>query len=150
LRRRLPAARLIAVVEQPQTNVASCDALLQLPLHAPEVTAVLTRLLTDFRGHQFQHGPILLDMDMRTVVTPKGQYHMTPKQAQLLYFFLVNHNQVLSRRDIMQRVWDTSFLEDTRTLDVHIRWLRERIELNPSEPSYLVTVRGRGYRLSLD
>jgi two-component system phosphate regulon response regulator PhoB len=89
-------------------------------------------------------------MDMRTVVTPKGQYHMTPKQAQLLYYFLVNHNQVLSRRDIMQQVWDTSFLEDTRTLDVHIRWLRERIELNPSEPSYLVTVRGRGYRLSLE
>lgn len=126
-----PAARLIAVVESTLSDVTSCDALLHLPFHAAEVTTVLTQLLTDFRGHQFQRGPIHLDMDTRTVVTPKGQYHMTPKQAQLLNYFLANHNQVLSRRDIMQQVWDTNYLADTRTLDVHIRWLRERIELNP-------------------
>ena len=60
-----------------------------------------------------------------------------------------HHNQVLSRGELMQHVWDTNYLEDTRTLDVHIRWLRERIEDDPSEPRLLTTVRGRGYRLRL-
>ncbi len=150
LRHRLPAARLISVGSHSPADVAPCDAFLQLPFHSAEVRALLTRLLDGYKGHQFQQGPIHLDLDTRSVVTPKGQYHMTPKQAQLLHYFLINYNQVLSRREIMQQVWDTNFLEDTRTLDVHIRWLRERIELDPSEPQYLVTVRGRGYRLSLE
>ena len=150
LRHRLPAARLISVGRHSPADVAPCDAFLKLPIHGVEVSALLTRLLDGYQGHQFQQGPIRLDLDTRSVVTPKGQYHMTPKQAQLLHYFLRNHNQVLSRQEIMQQVWDTSFLEDTRTLDVHIRWLRERIELDPSEPRYLVTVRGQGYRLSLE
>ena len=49
----------------------------------------------------------------------------------------------------MQLIWETSYLEDTRTLDVHVRWLRERIEPDPSSPIYLQTVRGVGYRLSI-
>ncbi|RIK33875.1 MAG: DNA-binding response regulator, partial [Chloroflexi bacterium] len=55
----------------------------------------------------------------------------------------------VSRSEIMQAIWETSYMEDTRTLDVHIRWLRERIEPDPSNPVYLVTVRGQGYRLNV-
>jgi two-component system phosphate regulon response regulator PhoB len=54
--------------------------------------------------------------------------------------------EILPRKFLMQQVWDTSYMGDTRTLDVHIRWLRERIEFDPSNPEYLVTVRGKGYR----
>ena len=60
---------------------------------------------------------------------------------------MLNHGSVVSRKAIMESIWETSYLEDTRTLDVHVRWLRERIEPDPSNPSYLKTVRGVGYRL---
>jgi DNA-binding response OmpR family regulator len=62
---------------------------------------------------------------------------------------MMHHGIVVKRSKIMQAIWETSYLEDTRTLDVHIRWLRERIEPDPSNPVYLKTVRGVGYRLSL-
>jgi DNA-binding response OmpR family regulator len=55
--------------------------------------------------------------------------------------------QVVSRRTLMKEIWNTDYLGDTRTLDVHMRWLREKIEDDPNEPRLLVTVRGEGYRL---
>jgi DNA-binding response OmpR family regulator len=55
-------------------------------------------------------------------------------------------DDVLDRGTIMQEVWETNFLGDTRTLDVHIRWLREKLEKDPSHPQHIVTVRGVGYR----
>jgi DNA-binding response OmpR family regulator len=74
---------------------------------------------------------------------------MTPKQCALLELLMSHHNQILARSDIMAAIWNTSYLDDTRTLDVHIRWLRECIEPNPSKPIYLITERGVGYRLCL-
>jgi two-component system phosphate regulon response regulator PhoB len=67
-----------------------------------------------------------------------------------LYLLTSHPNQVLSRKTIMQEVWETDYLGDTRTLDVHIRWLREKIEDNPSRPQRLITIRGTGYRFILD
>ena len=58
-------------------------------------------------------------------------------------------NEVLSRRYLMKHGWNTDYLGDTRTLDVHIRWVREAIEDNPSKPRYVRTVRGVGYRFVL-
>ena len=56
-------------------------------------------------------------------------------------------NQVISRRELMEHIWKTGYLGDTRTLDVHVRWLREKIELDPDRPEILVTKRGVGYVL---
>jgi DNA-binding response OmpR family regulator len=75
---------------------------------------------------------------------------MTPKQCALLQMLMLHHGRVVHRAEIMESIWETSFLDDTRTLDVHVRWLRERIEPEPSTPVYLVTVRGVGYRLNLE
>ncbi len=58
-------------------------------------------------------------------------------------------NQLLTRRELMLAVWQTDFVGDTRTLDVHIRWVRECIETNPSHPQLLKTVRGQGYVLKI-
>ena len=61
---------------------------------------------------------------------------------------LIRHaNQVVSRRELMEQIWKTEYLGDTRTLDVHVRWLRERIEPVPKSPEILKTVRGVGYQL---
>jgi DNA-binding response OmpR family regulator len=70
---------------------------------------------------------------------------LTPKQAQLLEEFVRYPNQVVSRRQLMQNVWRTDYIGDTRTLDVHIRWVREIIEEDPAQPKLLRTVRGKGY-----
>ncbi|MCK6630471.1 MAG: response regulator transcription factor [Anaerolineae bacterium] len=77
-------------------------------------------------------------------------YNLTPKEFKLLYLLVSNHDQVLSRKTIMQEVWETDYLGDTRTLDVHIRWIREKIEDNPSRPQRLITIRGTGYRFILN
>ena len=72
---------------------------------------------------------------------------LTPKQAMLLQVFMEHAGQTMTRKDLMATVWNTDYMGDTRTLDVHVRWLREKIEDEPSHPRYLRTVRGIGYRL---
>jgi DNA-binding response OmpR family regulator len=74
---------------------------------------------------------------------------LTPKLALLLETFIRHPNELLTRRQLMQSVWQTDFVGDTRTLDVHIRWVRECIEDDPSKPQLLKTIRGQGYLLSI-
>ena len=74
---------------------------------------------------------------------------MTPKLVQLVETFFRHPDETLDRKMLMERVWNTSYLGDTRTLDVHVRWIRRAIEANPSKPRYLKTVRGVGYRLEV-
>jgi two-component system OmpR family response regulator len=69
-----------------------------------------------------------------------------PKEFALLLFLAQHHRQVLSRPFLLERVWGWDFGGGTRTVDVHIHWLREKIEADPSNPIRLVTVRGSGYR----
>jgi len=65
----------------------------------------------------------------------------------LAELFLKYPNTVIARKTLIQQVWNTEYMGDTRTLDVHIRWLREAVEENPSRPRIITTVRGVGYRL---
>jgi DNA-binding response OmpR family regulator len=149
LHERMPSVKIVAIGTRKPAIIAHLDGFLCLPLDEPQVTSVLAPLLNGYRSSLLQVGPLRLNVDLRIVVTPKGQYHMTPKTTALLHFLMTHPDQVLSRSELMQHVWDTDFLEDTRTLDVHIRWLRERIEDDPSDPRLLTTVRGHGYRLRL-
>ena len=149
VRYRLPTAVIFAVSVQPPPARTVFDGVLQLPLQMQEVQAAINSARDEFAGHVIQRGPIRLNVATRTVFAPNGQRHMTPKQCALLQFFLARANQVISRKDIMENIWETDYLEDTRTLDVHIRWLRECIEPDPSNPVYLLTERGKGYHLRL-
>jgi DNA-binding response OmpR family regulator len=147
LRDRAHSIKIVAAgLTQPVTSPA-VDAVLCDPIDALQIAQVFTKLLAGYRTGILQVGFLSLDVDTCTLLTPKGQYHMTPKATALLQYMMTHHGQVLSRRELMENVWNTTFLGDTRTLDVHIRWLRERIEADPSEPKYLATERGRGYRL---
>jgi DNA-binding response OmpR family regulator len=78
-----------------------------------------------------------------------GQIKLTPKECRLLGALMSNGGKVLSREDLMREVWDTDYMGDTRTLDVHIRYLRRKIEKDPSDPSRIITIRGVGYRLEV-
>lgn len=147
VRSRLPKMALVAVGKTPPSPAVAWSGYLPLPLHAEEVLSLLAEMGQSNGDHILQHGPIRLNVATRTVFSINGQHHMTPKQCALLHLLMTRPGTVVSRSEIMRAIWETSYMEDTRTLDVHIRWLRERIEPDPSNPIYLVTVRGQGYRL---
>lgn len=95
-------------------------------------------------------GPIILYRSKSSVeVVGRGEQRLTPKLVQLLEEFLRHPEEVISRRQLMQDVWKTDYIGDTRTLDVHIRWVRECIEDDPAYPRLLRTVRGKGYIFKL-
>ena len=147
IRYRAPNMTICSVRRPHAEGAAIFDAVLDLPLVREQLQALLAGVRGQTAGHILQAGPIRLNVAMRTVYSLNGQHHMTPKQCALLQMLMQNHDRVVSRSEIMAAVWETTYMADTRTLDVHIRWLRECIELDPSEPVYLQTVRGKGYRL---
>ena len=92
-------------------------------------------------------GPVRMDVE-RHVVTVNGEETRLPlKEFELLEMFLRNPGRVLTRGQLIDRVWGTDYVGDTKTLDVHVKRLRAKIEPDPSAPTYLVTVRGLGYKL---
>jgi DNA-binding response OmpR family regulator len=91
-------------------------------------------------------GSLTLDLARREIQLDGQPLMVKPKEYDLLLFLARHRGQVLSRELILERVWGWDFSGGSRTVDVHIRWLREKIESNPAEPTRIVTVRGAGYR----
>lgn len=95
--------------------------------------------------HQYE------DLEMNLTehkVTVRGkQVELSPKEFKILAMLMSAPNKVFSREELLEQVWGLDFYGDTKTVDVHIRWLREKIEKDPSNPQFVQTVRGFGYRL---
>lgn len=91
-------------------------------------------------------GDLVVDLSRHEVTRAGVKLDLKPKEFELLVFLMRHRGMVLSRELILERVWGWDFVGNTRTVDVHIRWLREKIERNPAEPERIVTVRGIGYR----
>ena len=94
-------------------------------------------------------GDIRLELDSRQVFRNGELLPLRYKEFELLSLLLSRAGDVVTRAELFDKVWGTDWLGDTRTLDVHIRWLREKIEADPSQPRYIQTVRGVGYRLAV-
>jgi two-component system, OmpR family, response regulator len=92
-------------------------------------------------------GDIEINVARHRVEKGKTSLDLTLKEFDLLVFLITNKGLVFSRDQLLEKVWGYDFAGDTRTVDVHIRWLREKVEDNPNEPKLLLTVRGMGYRL---
>jgi len=92
---------------------------------------------------------LTLDLGNSRVTGDNGVHHLTPMQCRLLKTFMTYPGKVLSRKLLMRKVWDTDYAGDTRTLEVHICWLRKKIEKDTRHPQYIKTVRGTGYRLEV-
>lgn len=97
-------------------------------------------------SEKIQFNNLILDITRREVSIDENILSLKPKEYELLLFLAQHRGQVLTREFILQRVWDWGFTGGSRTVDVHIRWLREKIEINPENPARIVTVRGAGYR----
>jgi two-component system, OmpR family, response regulator RegX3 len=91
-------------------------------------------------------GSVRMDTERHTVTVDGKETPMPLKEFELLEFLLRNTGRVLTRGQLIDRVWGSDYFGDTKTLDVHIKRIRSRIESAPSEPAMLVTVRGLGYR----
>jgi DNA-binding response OmpR family regulator len=87
-----------------------------------------------------------IDMTRREIKVNDEVVAFKPKEYELLTFLAQHQGQVLSREFILERVWGWDFIGDSRTVDVHVRWLREKIESDPANPRRIITVRGAGYR----
>jgi two-component system response regulator RegX3 len=94
-------------------------------------------------------GPVRMDVE-RHIVTVEGEPVSLPlKEFELLEMLLRNAGRVLTRGQLIDRVWGADYVGDTKTLDVHVKRLRAKIEADPASPKYLVTVRGLGYKLEV-
>jgi len=97
-------------------------------------------------GEDLHYGNMIIDLSRREVSIDDHVISFKPKEYDLLVFFAKHKGQVLTRELILERVWGWDFSGGSRTVDVHIRWLREKIEEEPANPERIVTVRGAGYR----
>jgi two-component system, OmpR family, response regulator RegX3 len=91
-------------------------------------------------------GPVRMDVERHVVTVDGGQVSMPLKEFDLLELLLRNAGRVLTRGQLIDRVWGSDYVGDTKTLDVHVKRLRAKIEPDPGRPKYLVTVRGLGYK----
>lgn len=131
---------------------AEADVYLEHPFTARKLINRVRALLPadDTQDEVVRYGPLTIFLSKPSVdMDGKGEKRLTPKLMQLLNEFIRHPNEVVSRRQLMLNVWKTEYVGDTRTLDVHIRWVRELIEDNPAKPKYLRTVRGKGYVLKI-
>ncbi len=94
-------------------------------------------------------GPVRMDVDRHVVHVRNVEVRLPLKEFELLEMFLRNSGRVLTRGQLIDRVWGADYVGDTKTLDVHVKRLRAKIEEDPSNPTMLVTVRGLGYKFEL-
>ncbi|MDX2241861.1 MAG: response regulator transcription factor [Leptolyngbyaceae cyanobacterium bins.302] len=129
------------------------DDYLTKPFGMRELVARCRALLR--RHYQFQIEPdqpllkfqdiTLFPQECRVIVRGE-EVNFSPKEFKILELFMSYPRRVWSREQLLERIWGPDFIGDSKTVDVHIRWLREKLEIDPSNPEYLVTVRGFGYR----
>ncbi|MFM6199273.1 MAG: winged helix-turn-helix domain-containing protein, partial [Dolichospermum sp.] len=93
-----------------------------------------------------RHKDITLNSCECRVMVRGEEVNLSPKEFRLLELFMNYTRRVWSREQLLDQVWGPDFIGDSKTVDVHIRWLREKLEIDPSHPECIVTVRGFGYR----
>ena len=125
---------------------SEADVVLALPFTSRKLINRIERFsVPPVESSLLESGPFSLNLEQQTLTTPWNEKKLTPKLVTLMELFMQSRDQILGRKEIMQKVWDTDYIGDTRTLDVHIRWLRKVVEPNPRKPQYITTVRGKGY-----
>lgn len=92
-----------------------------------------------------EYDGIKLDLIQNKAFVKEKEVFLTPREFQILKMLMINRKKVVKREDLIASIWGDSFIEDTKTLDVHIRRLREKIETNPDQPKYIHTQWGVGY-----
>ena len=101
---------------------------------------------TQKQQEKLKFGNLIINITRREATLDDEPLALKPQEYDLLVFFAEHKGQMLSRGFVLERVWGWDFIGDSRTVDVHVRWLRQKIEDDPGKPKRIVTVRGGGYR----
>lgn len=146
-RNRLPEIPIILIVTEDEP--IDCADMVDVILHLPFTVQKLVNRLRTFEKTRKQEllveGDLQLNLKTRMVSYGQKSTYLTPRLCHLLQVMLETPGATINREDLFRRVWDTNYTEDTRTLDVHISWLRQAIEEDPKNPKVIKTVRGVGY-----
>lgn len=114
------------------------------------VKALLRRSALTHRGtqpkEQFQSGGLVVNHEAREVTLQGTPVILSRKEYELLHMLITHPNQVFTREQLLEQIWGYDYFGETRTVDVHIRSLRKKLEKNPEQPEYIRTVRGIGYK----
>lgn len=150
LREAFPDRYLIHLYPKKKAKADSvADALLCAPISPRTLLSTIALLVTNYEQSLLRCGDFALDLDRRILIVGDDETALTPKQSALIETFLRHPNQTLERKWLMQRIWNTDYTGDTRTLNVHIRFVREVLEKDASNPQFIKTVRGVGYRFEV-
>lgn len=122
------------------------------PFHPDELAARMEVLLRRYGqgiGREVRLGHITVKIDSQSAVDNRNgeEIPLTAKQLQILLYFLKNPNRIVTKEQIYEAVWGEPFMDGDKTVMVHIRYLREKIELDPGDPAIIETIRGIGYRV---
>ena len=130
-------------------NPESINTVLVLPFTSRKLVNRIEPLLPGDEDRMIKAGQILLDPARNQVRCHGKKSTLTPRLVRLLSTLIESKGEVVEREDLFREVWLTNYTGDTRTLDVHISWLRQAIEKDPRNPQILKTIRGVGYRLDV-
>jgi DNA-binding response OmpR family regulator len=141
----------ILLILDPDREIEKVDAdvVLILPFTVQKLSNRIRNLLPGDSKNSIHAGPIRLDVERRIVICQKRKTRLTPRLMRLLRILMEHRGEAIERRSLFSQVWETNYTDDTRTLDVHVSWLRRAIEEDPIHPTLLKTVRGVGYRLDV-
>jgi DNA-binding response OmpR family regulator len=138
---------LIVSPEHTVSGITTANAVLELPFTSRKLLNRITPLLPGDGKNILHVGFIRLDLELKRVRCKGREARLTPRMTHLLQVLLLHAGEAVERQRLFSEVWETQYTGDTRTLDVHVSWLREAIEENPRKPQFLKTIRGVGYRL---
>ena len=149
LRAASPSTPIILITETDKSisGESSVNVVLELPFTLRKLLNRMTPFLPREEASILLAGPIRLDLKARHVSCNGRETRLTPRLLALLKMLMEHRGEVVERETLFRSVWDTAYTGDTRTLDVHISWLRQAIEEDPRNPYLIKTVRGVGYRL---
>jgi len=143
-RSSLELPRLV-VYESGPIPAVRAHAYLEQPVTPRRLSNRVKKALGTQVGRFVRGGDVCVDLLRRNVKCANGVAHLTPKETALLAHLMRHPGRVVSRVEIMHEVWETDYTGDMRTVEVHIRWLRRKIEPDPKHPRRIVTVRRHGY-----
>jgi DNA-binding response OmpR family regulator len=150
LREKDPKLPIVLILAKENGAVKdAADSVLVLPFTVQKLVNRIKPLLPSDGKNVLHVGPLRLDLEQRRVRSLNKSTRLTPRLVMLLQMLMEHHGEVVERDSLFKKVWETNYTGDTRTLDVHISWLRRAIELDPERPKFLKTVRGVGYRLDI-